>query len=95
MFDINGNASQSLSAITRHEHGALWQRKGFFWAFFAVGGMLPVAIVCPVLQFAVDDDFWSAAIVAIQFTLLAGQLAALVRMCVCYGRAHRIWRGAR
>lgn len=89
MSFTESNESRPMSA---YEQGSAWYRKGLFWMVFAVGGMIPVSVICPILQAAVTDDFWSVVILAVQFTFLAGQVAAFVPMSIYYRRAIKSWR---
>lgn len=91
MSFTESNESRPLSAYAR---GAAWNSKGMFWMVFAVGGMIPVSVVCPILQSAVADHFWSAVIIVVQLVFLAAQLAAGIRMGICYRRAVKIWRAS-
>ena len=92
MSDINGNASQSLSAVARYEHGAIWNRKSMFWMWFALAGngiglvLCVISVLTPGMQWGLTGTAW--------VFILPG-LGALARQLVCARRARRIWLGAR
>jgi hypothetical protein len=92
MFDINGTASRSLLEATRYEHGALWNRKGFFWLPFAAGGN---AIGLALSLISLSTPGAQPGLTAVAWAFLIPGWAALVRQLVCFRRARRIWRGAR
>lgn len=74
--------------------GNYWYDKGFSWYVVAVSACIP-NLVLWVINDAVADASWSVALVLVQLAILAAQIAAGVRMGICYRRATKAWRGAR
>lgn len=83
--DTPYNSSNEPKSVSAYEQGRAWQRQGYFW----LGVVLALGVAVLV------TPGHTVALAITNFAMLAAQIAALVRMCVCYRRARRIWAGVR